>query len=111
MVAGLSIASFFGFEAMVAVLAASIAVILPELMYALIVGRILRSQDTGTSKLAQAVRARLLKIATTVAFLAVSLGAIGTGLVEVAFWVVTVIVAVLLPGWTQMIGATAARKR
>lgn len=109
--AALSLASFFGGGAMVAVLVAAVSVILPEIMYVVLVSRILNSEASVQSKIAQAFRCRLFKMATTIAFLALSLRAVGNDLAEVAFWALTVAAMVLLPGWIQLAGSVAVKDK
>ncbi len=97
----------FGLGAVAAVAASAAAVILPEAMYAALAGRILSSDSSATGKVAKGYRARMLKLLTTVAFLAVSLRAVGPGTAEVAFWALTVLVLTLLPGWAHLAAARA----
>lgn len=90
-----SLAAVLWPSAMVAILAASVAVILSEVMYAVACWRILRSRESG--RVGRAIRARYLKVATMVAFLTVSLGAVGQGVAEVVAWSLTVVALVLVP--------------
>lgn len=103
-------ASLFGLGAAVSAAAAAAAVILPEAMYAALAGRILSSDTSGTGKVARGYRARMLKLLTTVAFLAVSLRAVGPGTAEVAFWALTVLVLALLPGWAHLAASRAGAR-
>ena len=106
----LGAASFFGTGAFVAVLAAGIAIILPEAMHAALMSRMLCSDVAGSDKVAQAFRARLLKIAATTVFMIVSLKVVGVEATDVFFWALTVLMLALLPGFAQMAGALFASK-
>ena len=104
---GLALASIAGVECLLAALAAGLAILLPELMQIVLGQRMMREVRAG--KLVNVFRARLLKFATTVVLLAVSVNTIAAQTAAVVTWITVVVMLTLAPGLYLLWAPTGIR--